>query len=298
VVERQVLINLVSGFAGAGKTTLLTNLLRQGAPDESVALLLNGSGDAGIEMFQPKRGTLSDVAHVASGCICCDAVDAFHTTVRDLVERCRPHRLVIEANAQAEPARVLSSLFQAEDLCSRFTVEPTICVVDVSRFHDLVAEHSYRYFGQIMAAEVVLLNHADRCDPALLQAVRRDVEVLSPRAWIQETVRCDVPLDILFMRAQDTRNVPEAAEYSCFSFNAADTTMDRGRLERMLKRLPKELFRLKGLVRVEDGTFMLNYVTGSYELQPAPAGNLCQLVFVGRNLNKGRLLSLLERCKL
>jgi G3E family GTPase len=295
---------LVSGFAGAGKTTLIASLLAHAPVDERAVVVANDPGAVRLDRtaLSPR---LVCVAEVTGGCICCDAASRFHETVAEVLDRHRPHRLIVEVAGTAEPARILSAFFSAEPLAGRLAVEPSVCVVNAAQFHALARRHSFRYLGQIKSSDLVVLNHADACDVSTLDAVRRNIEALNPRAWIQEAVRGQVPPELLVLRgpwdagaAALASSEPDSPGYSRFSYVEQGMTMDRGRLERMLKRLPRDLFRLKGFVRTEEGTYQLDYVTGFYDFEPAPAADPCSLVFVGRRLNKGRLLTLLERCKL
>jgi hypothetical protein len=129
--------------------------------------------------------------------------------------------------------------------------------------------------------------------------VQSEVEKLNPRAWIQVCDRGQVPLSVLFMQGSVRGGAAgEEFGYSCFSYEGGSAVLDRGRLERLLKRLPRELFRLRGVVKTDEGTYRLEYVTGTYDLEPAPASDPGPLEFVGRGLNKGRLISLFDRCRL
>jgi len=257
-VSERVLLTLVSGEPGAGKTTLI----------EAAC-----AAEQRVEVVR-----VADAAAVAEG-------------VSVALGRA-PRRVLLEVSGDADPTAITASLYAAEELMRDVSIEPAICLLDTPRFLDQLAESGVRMVGQLRAAAVVLLNKVDACEQARASAVRREVEKLNPRAWIQECVRGRVPPAVLFMPATEG----EDSGYSCFAWERADV-LDRSRLEQLLKRLPRGLFRVKGVVRTPEGPYRLDYVTGNYDLEPAPAADPRPLVFVGRGIDKGRLLSLVDRCR-
>lgn len=294
--SEKVLVNLITGQRGAGKTTLIANLLA-GGHEERAVVVLNEAGEMAIA-GEKLRTRLCAVTVFDHGCVCCEGAAGFTERILELIAQFAPRRLLIETSGHADPPRVMSALYQSEPLMRAITLEPSICMVDATRFLDQLAEVGVRMVGQVRSSAVVLVNKVDQCEQARLTAVRREIEKLNPRAWIQECVRGQVPAPVLFMRS--SMELPARGEdlgYNCFAYEARDAVLDRSRLEQLLKRLPRGLFRLKGFVNTEDGTYRLDYVTGTYDLEPAPAANPGALVFVGRGLDQGRLLSLLDRCR-
>lgn len=284
----KVLVNLITGQKNAGKTTLIANLLT--GAEERAVVVLNEAGEAAIggEKLKTRVCAVSVFDH---GCVCCDGKQGFAERIQALIAEWSPKRLLIETSGHADPQQVMSALYSSADLERRITLEPAICVINATAFLDQLTDVSVRMVAQVRNSAVVLLNKVDACEAARVAAVKREIEKLNPRAWIQDCVRGQVPPPVLFMRGE------AGAGYNCFQYEAADRVLDRARLEQLLKRLPKGLFRMKGVVQTEDGTYRLDYVTGTYELEPAPAAAAGPLVIVGRGLDQGRLLSLVDRCR-
>lgn len=284
----KVLVNLITGQKNAGKTTLIANLLADGA-DERAVVVLNEAGEAAIggEKLKTRVCAVSVFDH---GCVCCDGRDGFAERILALVNEWSPKRLLIETSGHADPQQVMSALYSSPELERRVSIEPALCVINATAFFDQLDDASVRMVAQVRNSAVILLNKVDACESGRVAAVHREIEKLNPRAWIQECVRGQVPPPVLFMRGE------AGAGYNCFQYEACDKVLDRARLEQLLKRLPRGLFRLKGVVATEDGTYRLDYVTGRYDLEPV-ASAPSPLVFVGRGLDQVRLLSLLDRCR-
>lgn len=291
----KVLVNLITGQKGAGKTTLIRNLLSGGNDDRAV-VVLNEAGEMAIS-GEKLRTRLCAVSVFDHGCVCCEGAEGFAERILELIEQFTPKRILIETSGHADPPRVMTALYQSEMLMRRIVLEPAICVVNATQFLDQLAEVGVRMVAQVRSSAVVLVNKVDACEQARVEAVRREIEKVNPRAWIQECTRGQVPAPVLFMRGGDTKSRADEAGYNCFQYEGSGKVLDRTRLEQLLKRLPRGLFRLQGFVNTEDGTYRLDYVTGQYDLEPAPAADPGPLVFVGRGLDQGRLLSLMDRCR-
>lgn len=312
----KVLVNLVTGFDKAGKTEFLRRLLLSAPAAERLAVLTTADQSILDEAVKARSAAIpagSDdqgaplsnvlVRRIDGPCPCCEGVAAFQWALREVVDGFHPDRIVVEAPSSAEPSRLQAAFFQNAAASRRMRLEPSLCVVDASLFHSLLREHSHRYVRPIRGANVVLLNQVDHCPPSQLADVRSSVEDLNPRAWIQELTTDDLGLPLLYMGrwtegdcSAEGLSATEAA-YHCFSHVIEGPPLDRARLERLLMRLPRELFRLSGTVRVSEGTFRLEYVTGQYEFEPAPDSEASSFTFVGRKLNRERFRTLLERCR-
>jgi G3E family GTPase len=114
-------------------------------------------------------------------------------------------------------------------------------------------------------ADLVLLNHADRASAADLQAARTWVQGDAQRRGqhpppIAETTQADVPLALLADRLYAphggglaTRPADHGAQFQAWQQQPAGC-FDEARLRTWLRALPPGVLRLKGWLRVGDGT--------------------------------------------
>ena len=88
-------VDIISGFLGAGKTTLISKLLKEALKGEQVVLIENEFGEIGIDGgFLKDSGV--EIREMNSGCICCSLVGDFGTSLKEVVDKYHPDRIIIE----------------------------------------------------------------------------------------------------------------------------------------------------------------------------------------------------------
>ena len=90
-----VKIDIISGFLGAGKTTLIKKLLKEAFEGEQVVLIENEFGEIGIDGGFLKDAGI-EIREMNSGCICCSLVGDFGASLKEVVEKYHPDRILIE----------------------------------------------------------------------------------------------------------------------------------------------------------------------------------------------------------
>jgi len=329
--DSPVRLHLVGGFLGSGKTTLLRRLLREGLYGEKVVVLVNEFGDVGIDgPLLRKAG--SDVVELSNGCVCCQIGKDMLASVFEMIRAYDPARVVIELTGVAEPGRVLSSLSYSSELMEKARLEPTICVIDCHAFPHLTREMEYFFYCQAQAADIILLNKADLVEREAVSKVEAAVRDYSPRAFFFTTRHCEIDLAVLFDReaaperppatvpapgcghdhegpcthddvvgesAPVGEERPAAPIFDTFVWRDTDLVFDRARLEAWTESLPLHLFRVKGTVRLAEGTFFLNWVRGSLGWEPAAEDdpNPTTLVFIGQEIAPAAFDEGLRACR-
>lgn len=297
-------IHLVTGFLGAGKSTLLRHLLDQGLGGERVAVLVNEFGEVGIDGGMLRRGG-HEVVELASGCICCEIGADMLDTVSTIIHEYAPQRLVFELSGLAEPGSVLAALTQTHFLVGKIRMEPTVCVVDAHAYRDLSGERMYNYYNQIQASDVVLLNKADLMDEAGLTEVEALLREDNPQAFMVRCVRCEVDPAVLFDpslprvgAAVPTGEIHHHNDFVSFVIQDPETTYDRGRVERWLQALPREVFRVKGTLRCREGSMFLNWVRSGCHWEAATESDAppTTLVCIGRAIRSGEIEAAFRAC--
>ena len=98
-------IDIISGFLGAGKTTLIKKLLKEAYADEQVVLIENEFGEIG---FLKEAGI--QIREMKSGCICCSLVGDFGTSLKEVVDKYHPDRILIEPSGVGKLSDVIKAV--------------------------------------------------------------------------------------------------------------------------------------------------------------------------------------------
>ena len=102
-------VDIISGFLGAGKTTLISKLLKEALKGEQVVLIENEFGEIGIDGgFLKDSGV--EIREMNSGCICCSLVGDFGTSLKEVVDKYHPDRIIIEPSGVGKLSDVIKAV--------------------------------------------------------------------------------------------------------------------------------------------------------------------------------------------
>lgn len=272
---------VLGGYLGAGKTTLVNELLRQ-ADGERIAVLVNDFGDIAIDA-DLIEGASGEVLALAGGCVCCSfGADLIGTLQRVLQREPAPQRLLIECSGVGLPAAVARTARLLPPLQA-----PTVVVVlDAATVRERAAD---AYVGdtvrqQIRDAQALVLNKADRCDAAGLDALHGWLAEAAAGVPVIETTRAQLPADWVWTQrphaappwsgtAHAALSLPTRAHHADMRFRSECRLLPRpadpARLARELAAEGDTLQRAKGWLTDADGRrWLLQAVAGEIELQP------------------------------
>ena len=124
-------IDIFSGFLGAGKTTLIKKLLDEAFKGEKVVLIENEFGEIGIDGGFLKEAGI-EIREMNSGCICCSLVGDFATSLKEVVTRYNPDRILIEPSGVGKLSDVIKAVENVKDeldleICYK------VAVIDVTK---------------------------------------------------------------------------------------------------------------------------------------------------------------------
>lgn len=184
---RKVPALIVAGFLGSGKTTLVDHLLRSAVRDGvKLAIVSNEFGNTGIDRALLDSGS-DGLVELDGGCVCCKLSDALPETLSALFARTSPDRLVLECSGLALPGDLVIQ-FWRPPLQDMISEERVVVVVEAARAarepepDSPEAETEDLWREQLEAADIVLINKADRVAPELLErAAQRTAEITAGR---------------------------------------------------------------------------------------------------------------------
>ena len=153
-------IDVVSGFLGAGKTTLIKKLLSEALNGTKTVLIENEFGEIGID-----GGFLEDsgieIKEMNAGCICCSLVGDFGSSLKEVIEKYQPDRILIEPSGVGKLSDVLKAVDNtAGDL--EVQINSAVAVVDASKTKMYIKNFGEFFINQIEYAGTIILSRTDK----------------------------------------------------------------------------------------------------------------------------------------
>lgn len=242
---------LITGFLGAGKTTFLKNLARLFA-GKRLRLIINEFGREGVDgsLLRELDAALSEINNGSIFCAC--RLDQFEAALSEVLAEA-PEVILVEASGLADPTNVRRVLKNFPDIDYR----GSICLADAQRLKKVFST-ALVCSRQLAVSSLVLLNKTDlvteeackEAETLILQAnpaatVKRTQFGFIEEAWLR-FLTPDIQLD-------EALNKPDITlQKAVLTISAA---MPLSKLEKCLSYLSGETWRIKGFVRLPQGTY-------------------------------------------
>lgn len=216
---RRIPVIVLAGFLGSGKTTLLNHLLRR-ARGTRIGAVVNDFGSIEIDAMTV-AGQVDSMVSLGDGCLCC-AVDT--SDLDGVLERlAQPSAgmdvIVVEASGLAEPETMIRMILASgsEHIVYGGLVE----VVDAAEFH-AVRERHPELGRHVRAADLVVLNKADRVGESERDALHRELAGLTPGTPVVPASYGRVDPDLLFDPAVRERPAVEQLSFDALLYEDED----------------------------------------------------------------------------
>ena len=166
-------VDIISGFLGAGKTTLISKLLKEALKGEQVVLIENEFGEIGIDGgFLKDSGV--EIREMNSGCICCSLVGDFGTSLKEVVEKYHPDRIIIEPSGVGKLSDVIKAVKDLH-IENEIRLNSASTVADASKVKVYMKNFGEFFNNQIEHAGTIILSRTQNVSEAKLKT---DIELI------------------------------------------------------------------------------------------------------------------------
>ena len=173
-------IDIISGFLGAGKTTFIQKLLQEALKGENVVLIENEFGEIGIDSGFLKNSGI-EIREMNQGCICCSLVGDFETSLKEVIEKYQPDRILIEPSGVGKLSDILSAV---KTVSANLPVhlDGAVSVVDASKAKLYNKNFGEFFDDQIRFATTVVLSRTDTAKEEKVEEAVAIVRKVNPKA--------------------------------------------------------------------------------------------------------------------
>ena len=178
-------IDIISGFLGAGKTTLIKKLLKEAFADEQVVLIENEFGEIGIDGGFLKEAGIQ-IREMNSGCICCSLVGDFGTSLKEVVEKYHPDRILIEPSGVGKLSDVIKAV-QGVQGDVDIVLNSYTTVVDAKKSKMYMRNFGEFFNNQVEYAGAVIMSRTDIVDEKKAQQAMELLRKINGKAAIITT---------------------------------------------------------------------------------------------------------------
>ena len=319
------------GRNGAGKTTLIKKLLKDAFQGEQVVLIENEFGEIGIDGGFLKEAGIQ-IREMNSGCICCSLVGDFGASLKEVISKYHPDRILIEPSGVGKLSDVIKAVQGVEEETG-LVLNSYTTVVDAKKCKMYMRNFGEFFNNQVEYAGAIIMSRTDIVDEAKAQASLELLREINSKAAIITTPIeklegkkllevMEHPVSLADELMEEEEVCPECGhvhehgehhhdhEHDHHHHHADDVftswgtetpkKYEKAELDSILKKLSEsedygKVLRSKGMLPCTDGTWMyFDLVPEEYEIREGSADFTGRICVIGAELKEDALKTLFE----
>ena len=178
-------VDIISGFLGAGKTTFIKRLVTDVFQKEQIVLIENEFGEIGIDGGFLKEAGIQ-IREMNSGCICCSLVGDFGASLKEVISKYHPDRILIEPSGVGKLSDVIKAVQGVEEETG-LVLNSYTTVVDAKKCKMYMRNFGEFFNNQVEYAGAIIMSRTDIVDEAKAQAAMELLREINPKAAIITT---------------------------------------------------------------------------------------------------------------
>ena len=178
-------IDIITGFLGAGKTTLIKKLLKEAFQEEQVVLIENEFGEIGIDGGFLKEAGIQ-IREMNSGCICCSLVGDFGASLKEVISKYHPDRILIEPSGVGKLSDVIKAVQGVQEETG-LVLNSYTTVVDAKKCKMYMRNFGEFFNNQVEYAGAIIMSRTDIVDEAKAAAAMELLRGINSKAAIITT---------------------------------------------------------------------------------------------------------------
>lgn len=257
---------IFTGFLGSGKTTIISKLIDElQSQGKQVIFIKNEIGSENIDA-EIMRGKHIATRELLNGCICCTLVGPFISAINEISENFKPDRIIIEASGAADPSAIALMIQNHPKLIR----DGVISIVDTTQFEgykdlSITAKNQAKFTDLIVFNKIELSSLEDK--KRVVGYVRELNDhspiVESPNGVLDPTLAFGISSkdlqDLLELRPDHSHHLTQDGLESFHLQSQGEVAKEA--LSDWISQLPKSIFRIKGIINLEnEGLNIINTV--------------------------------------
>lgn len=308
-------IDIISGFLGSGKTTFIKKMLSTFIPShEKVVIIENEFGKIGIDGDIIRKEGFQ-VYELTNGCICCSLKSDFEFTLKEIIEKVKPDRIIFEPSGIFVLDEVLE-LLSLPAFSSKCHINYLITIIDSLNYLKQSKQYGYFFNSQIANAGMLILSKSQWMKEAEITEIVTSLQEVNPTAeirtknWEDLTTSDIVDVPNQWLQYLTKKHIKSHDDGETFTphphftprhgFESVGFEVKQPLSKKVLESILKgfsdktngEVLRGKGLIPSENGALEFNYVNEDFTIMEKSAEPSYNINFIGIKLNKAKIREL------